>query len=302
MERRVLDIATGRRHLSKKRGLLSITCHSDGYECATQDVPFDEIESVIVHTPHATYSNGVIVELARRGIPLVCCDAYHTPAAWLLPVRSNYEQSRRTAAQANMPASRRADLWATLIRAKLEAQAAVLDNHGCDARPLHEFASNTLPDNCTALEAQGARFYWTSLFGDEFRRRRDGNPPNGLLNYGYAVVRATVARGVCASGLHPSLGLQHHNRFNAFCLADDLMEPFRPAIDEKVIALWHSGHRAVDADAKSELAAVLARSVQTAKGVAPLSRCIEWAAQSLTHAVLDSDSPLNLPAGHALVG
>ena len=302
MERRVLDIATGRRYLSKKRGCLSVTCGGGTTEASERLIPFDEIESVIVHTPQASYSNGAIVELARRGIPVVCCDAYHTPTAWLWPIQANYEQSRRMAAQANMPDSLRAELWAILVRAKLEAQASVLHNEGHDPEPLCEFASRVLPDNCTSLEAQGARLYWTRLFGDEFRRRRDGPSPNGLLNYGYAVLRATVARSVCASGLHPSLGLQHHNRFNAFCLADDLMEPFRPAVDSGVLALWHDEHRDVDAHAKSALAAVLARSVNTPRGVTHLSRCIEWAAQSLTKAVLEGPPLISLPAGQSIAG
>lgn len=301
MERRVLDIATGRRYLSKKRGSLSISCDSDESKVSEHLVPFDEIESIIIHTPQASYSNAAIVELARRGIPLVCCDAYHTPAAWVWPIQANYEQSRRMAAQAQMPDDLRGALWAALIRTKLEAQAAVLLNEGHDPEPLSDFVSRVTSDNCTALEAQGARLYWTRIFGDEFRRRRDGPAPNGLLNYGYAVLRATVARSVCASGLHPSLGLQHHNRFNAFCLADDLMEPFRPAVDKSVLTLWRERHCDVNSHTKVKLAAVLARSVNTSRGVTPLSRCIEWAAQSLTTAVLEGQTQLNLPTGQAIV-
>ncbi|MXV87173.1 MAG: type II CRISPR-associated endonuclease Cas1 [Acidimicrobiales bacterium] len=302
MERRVLDIATGRRYLSKKRGSLSVSCDTEGSGASEHLVPFDEIESIIVHTPQAAYSNGAIVELARRGIPLVCCDAYHTPAAWVWPIQANYEQSRRMAAQAKMPDELRAALWAVLIRAKLEAQAAVLHSEGHDAAPLEDFACRVTSDNCTSLEAHGARLYWTCLFGDDFRRRRDGLPPNGLLNYGYAVLRATVARNVCASGLHPSLGLQHHNRFNAFCLADDLMEPFRPAVDRSVLELQREGHQAVDVHTKSALAAVLARGVTTSRGVTPLSRCVEWAAQSLTKAVLEGEPRIHLPDSRSIAG
>ncbi len=302
MERRVLDIATGRCYLSKKRGSLSVASSADTAEASERLVPFDEIESIIVHTPQASYSNSVVVELARRGIPLVCCDAYHTPAAWLWPVQANYEQSRRMSAQANLPDDLRASLWAILIRTKLEAQATVLHNQNHDPSPLHELAHRVSADNCTLLEAQGARWYWTRLFGDEFRRRRDGPGPNGLLNYGYAVLRATVARCVCATGLHPSLGLQHHNRFNAFCLADDLMEPFRPAVDRTVLGLWSRECQNVDAEAKSDLVAVLARGVNTDRGIAPLSRCIEWAAQSLTKAVLERRPHISLPDGRSIVG
>ncbi|WP_419841660.1 type II CRISPR-associated endonuclease Cas1 [Candidatus Poriferisodalis sp.] len=302
MERRVLDIASGRRYLSKKRGSLVVVSRSDSDDDSEQLVPFDEIESIIVHTPQASYSNSLVVELARRGIPLVCCDTHHMPAAWLWPIQSNYEQSRRMTAQAAVPDNIRTAIWAELVQTKLEAQATVLKCEQRDPTALYDFAARVLPDNCTALEAHGARQYWTALFGESFRRRQDGSPPNGLLNYGYAVLRATAARSICASGLHPSLGLQHHNRFNAFCLADDLMEPFRPAVDRIVVTLWNEGHRSVDAETKPVLATALARSVDTKRGTAPLSRCVEWAAQSLTRAVLERVPHISLPSGEAIGG
>lgn len=302
MERRVLDVAEGRRYLYKKRGSLAVVCDQGTPEASETLVPFDEIESVIVHTPQASYSNGAMLELARRGIPLVCCDETHTPAAWLWPVQGNFEQGRRMMAQVALHDELRDDLWADIVRAKLEAQAAVVRGEGFSDDVLLEFARAVLPGDRGNVEAQAARLYWKLLFDERFRRRRFGDEPNGLLNYGYAILRATVARQLCAAGLHPSLGLHHHNRFNPFCLADDLMEPFRPVVDSAVITLWQSGCEGVTAKAKSVLVAVMSESVWTERGTAPLSRCIEWTAQSLAQSVVEGKNLLCLPKGTVLVG
>ena len=302
MERRVLDIAEGRRYLSKKRGALSVVRDPGEPEASETLVPFDEIESVIVHTPQASYSNAAIVELSRRGIPLVCCDETHSPVAWLWSAEANYEQTRRMAAQAAMPDELRDALWARIVRAKLDAQAAVLRGEGFDDASMIAFARSVRPGDRGNTEAQAARLYWKLLFDDFFRRRRHGEPPNGLLNYGYAILRATVARQICAAGLHPSLGLHHRNRFNAFCLADDLMEPFRPAVDRAVLALWREGLEEVTGETKSALASVMAQTVRTDRGAAPLSRCVEWAAQSLAQSAVDGEDRLRLPIGEAIAG
>ena len=302
MERRVLDIAEGRRYLSKKRGSLAVVRDPGTPEASETLVPFDEIESVIVHTPEASYSNGALLELARRGIPLVSCDETHTPVAWLWPAEANYEQARRMVAQAAMPGDLRDALWARIVRVKLEAQAAVVRAEGFADDGLREFAHSVRPGDSGNVEAQAARLYWKLLFDDLFRRRRHGDPPNGLLNYGYAVLRATVARQLCAAGLHPSLGLHHHNRFNPFCLADDLMEPFRPAVDRSVLTLWRSGCEEVTPETKSALVAVMAQSVSTERGAAPLSRCVERAAQSLARSVVEGQDLLRLPDGDAIAG
>ena len=295
MERRVVDISEGRLHLSKQRGsLLAVRDPGTPNETKTL-LPFDEIESIIVHTPRASYSNAALVELARRGVSLVCCDEYHSPVAWVWPANGNYEQTRRMAAQVTLPEELRGTLWQTIVQAKIRAQAALLREEGADHAYLLGIAERIEPDDPTNLEAQAARHYWKELFDDDFRRGVRGHPPNGLLNYGYAVLRATVARQLCATGLHPSIGLHHHNRFNAFCLADDLMEPFRPTVDRAVLALWRDGLTEVCAKTKPVLVAVLVEAQRTDRGVAPLSRCVEWAAQSLAQSILDKREGMRLP-------
>ena len=293
MERRVVDIAEARRRLSKRRGALVIG--SSDTRAAETLVPFDEIESVIVHAPSTTYSNAALVELARRVIPVVCCDETHMPIAWLWPAAANFEQTRRLAAHASVSDQLRGMLWQRVVRSKIEGQAAVLREAGRDTGPLAALAATVQPGDRRNAEAQAARHYWKQLFDGTFRRTYNGPAPNGLLNYAYAVVRASAARQLCAAGLHPSLGLHHHNRFNPFCLADDLMEPFRPSADRAVLRLWREGRPAVTADTKRAVVSVMTEALNTDRGIAPLSRCIEWAAQSLVQSLLDGRDRLRLP-------
>ena len=145
------------------------------------------------------------------------------------------------------------------------------------------------------MEAQAARQYWRRLFGPRFQRERFGEMPNPLLNYGYTVLRAATARAVAAAGLHPSLGIHHHNRYDAMCLVDDLMEPFRPAVDYAVVRLVESGCDEVTSEAKQALAGVLAADTRTERGNTPLETCLERAAQSLAQSFEDKRAVLTFP-------
>jgi len=295
MERQILDLSEGQRHLSKQRGLLVIQCDTGTEDQKTVKVSFDDIEAIIVHTPQASYSNGCIVELAVRNIPLVISDTNHMPVGWFSPAEGNYEQSRRIGAQVDMTKPLRGRLWTRVVRAKLEGQAAVLEEFGQRSGALMDLAKSVRPGDPNNTEATGARRYWRLLMGPEFQRNKNGAAPNGLFNYGYTVLRAAVARQICAAGLHPSIGLHHSNRFNAFCLVDDLMEPLRPLVDRCVVHLNQGGVWDVTPEAKSNLTSVLAEERETKRGAAPLSRCIEWAAQSLVQSMLNKRDELQLP-------
>ena len=181
MERRVIDISEGRLHLSKRRGSL-LAVRDSGTPNETQTLlPFDEIESIIVHTPRASYSNATLVELARRGVPLVCCDENHSPVAWVWPANGHYEQTRRMAAQVTLPEELRGTLWQTIVQAKIRAQAALLCEEGADYAHLLGIAERIEPDDPINLEAQAARHYWKELFDDDFRRGVRGCPPQRII-------------------------------------------------------------------------------------------------------------------------
>ena len=191
-------------------------------------------------------------------------------------------------------------LWARLVKAKIEGQAAVLERRGLRAGALAALARSVRPGDPENCEARAAARYWPLAFGPDFTRDRQAGGVNGLLNYGYIVVRSCCARNVMAAGLHPSIGLFHKNRFNAFCLADDLMEPFRPLVDRTVLELVDRGIDEVGPEAKETLVAVLAREVEGEQGFQPLSRAIETAARSLAKSFVEDKAALALPKADGL--
>ena len=201
-----------------------------------------DLAVVIVAHPQVTFTQAVLSGLAAVGGVFVTCDERRLPVGMLLPLAAHHAQAERFAAQARAPLPVRKRLWRQIVCAKIKAQAALLmelqgDDHGIGVLALHVRSGD--PSN---LEARAARRYWPRLFADlDFRRHRENEDQNILLNYGYAVLRAIIARAVCAAGLHPSLGIHHHNRYDAFCLADDLMEPYRPTVD-RAVAEYMSTH------------------------------------------------------------
>lgn len=213
---------------------------------AEMTVPLAELAVVVVAHPQVTYTQAVLSGLAEAGGTFVACNRQHLPVGMFLPLVGHHGQTRRFAAQAQVSLPTRKRLWRQIVRAKICAQAAMLDGlHGTD-HGLRALVGRVQCGDPKNVEAQAARRYWPLVFADAtFRRHPENEDQNLLLNYGYAVLRAIVARAVCAAGLHPSLGLHHHNRYDTYCLADDLMEPFRPTVDQAV-AEYVSTHDAFD--------------------------------------------------------
>jgi CRISPR-associated protein Cas1 len=285
---RVVEIAEDGRHLSAERGFLVVS--AGGAEIGR--VPLDDILAVVASAHGLTYTNGLVVRLAERGAALVACGANHMPVAWLWPADGHHLQAGRMRAQLAAALPLRKRLWRDIVRAKILAQGAALGPAGGGFLLLARAVRPGDPDN---VEAQAARRYWPALLGAEFRRDPVGAPPNGLLNYGYAILRAATARAVAGAGLHPSLGLHHANAADAFCLVDDLMEPFRPVVDATVAAMLREGTRDVDPPAKRRLAALAATDLRTRRGVTPLATCLERLAHSLAAALAGEADALELP-------
>ncbi len=208
--------------------------------------PVNEITALLLAHPQVILTQAVFSRLAAAGALVVTIDGHHRPAAMSLPLQANTLQSERIAAQASLSPVRRKQLWMQIVQAKIRAQANLLQElYGSDSglALISRRVRSGDPDN---LEAQAARRYWGLLFNDRIFRRNaeqtvDSQDQNRHLDYGYMVLRATVARAVCATGLHPSMGLRHHNRYDPFCLVADCMEPFRPLIDRRVV-LWVREH------------------------------------------------------------
>ena len=291
---RIVEIADDKRHLFLHRGFMVVQA-SDGERKELGQIPIDDIAAVIANAHGISYTNNLLVALAERGTPFVLCGANHNAAGMLLTVDGNYNQAKRFDAQiaASKPTHKR--LWAELVKSKLQQQAAVLEAIGQNPIPLNALAQKVKSGDPDNLEAQGARKYWTMLFGDDFRRDQSASGLNALLNYGYTVLRACTARAVIAAGLHPTLSLFHSNAGNAMRLVDDLMEPFRPMIDLKVWQLAQHCETELNPNSKRALVHVMYDDMQSTVGATPVMVCIQKLATSLAQVYLGERDKLDLP-------
>jgi CRISPR-associated protein Cas1 len=204
----------------------------------TATVPIEDLAVLVVANMQVSYTHPVLAGIAEAGAVMVVCGENHLPVGMLAPLAGHTTQTERIAAQIGIGEPKRKRLWQAIVRRKIEMQGSVARELRGNDGGLRAMAARVRSGDPSNVEAQAARRYWPLLIADpEFRRRPEGPPPNDLLNYGYAVLRAAVARAVCAAGLHPSIGLHHKNRYDAFCLADDLMEPFRPLVDRAVAGI-----------------------------------------------------------------
>ena len=200
--------------------------------------PIEDIGVVIVDNKQITLTSSLIEALLGNNCALITCDSSHLPVGLMLPLCGNTTQTERFRHQLSASLPLKKQLWQQTISQKIANQAQVLKEcFGVEVGNMLSWSKNVKSGDSDNLEARAAAYYWRNMFDDEdvFIRDREGEPPNNLLNYGYAILRAIVARGLVGSGLLPTLGIHHHNRYNAYCLADDIMEPYRPYVDELVV-------------------------------------------------------------------
>lgn len=233
-------------------------------------VPIEDLGVVIVEHGQTTVTAAAMRELARHGVVVMFCDETHHPISLQLPIVGHSEFTQRARQQLESSVPLKKQLWKQVVVAKLGNQAQLLQSRGhVDAsRKLMRWAREVKSGDAENREAIAAQHYWRHLFSSDYRRQREGGAPNPQLNYGYAVLRAAVARAVVASGLLGVVGLHHRNKYNPFCLADDLMEPFRPFVDHAVLELIERGGGASGELTKEEKAALL--EVLAADSVHPL--------------------------------
>lgn len=202
-------------------------------------VPIEDIGVLILDHERVVVTQMLLAALLANNVAVITCNEQHMPTGLLLNLDGHTTQTEIFRAQIEASEPLRKNLWMQCVQAKLRNQAAVLDRIGVGGNALREFARNVRSGDPDNLEARGAAVYWRSVFPAElkFIRHRNGDPPNNLLNYGYAILRAVVARSLVGSGLLPTYGIHHRNKYNAYCLADDIMEPYRPWVDELVLEL-----------------------------------------------------------------
>lgn len=289
---RVVDISSDGLHVAVHRGFLTVS--KDREEMGR--VALDDIGGVIAHAHGLTWSNTVFIRLSERAVPVVLCAANHAPVACVWPLQGNHLQGRRLNAQvdASRPLAKR--IWRDIVVAKIRMQGAVLASVGVETGAFEMLARKVRSGDPDNVEAQAARRYWQAFMGSDFRRDQEGEGVNALLNYGYTVLRAIVSRAICAAGLHPSIGLHHSNRANAFALADDLMEPYRPIIDRAVYNLVQDGVQEVSPKAKTALVTLTALDLPASHGMSPLHVHATRLAQQLAALFDKEDEGLELPS------
>jgi CRISPR-associated protein Cas1 len=203
---------------------------------STASIPIEDIGVIFLDNQQITITQALMARLLENNVAVITCDATHHPAGILFNLEGNTLQSQKHQAQLEASVPLKKQLWQQTVTAKIQNQAALLKEERVDAKYLLRLSESVKSGDTDNTEAKAASFYWKHIFPDflEFRRERYGPPPNNLLNYGYSLLRALVARALVGSGLLPTLGIHHKNQYNAFCLADDIMEPYRPFIDRAV--------------------------------------------------------------------
>jgi len=203
---------------------------------ADKTVPIEDIGMLVLEHQQITLSHYLLDKLVTNNVAVITCNETHHPTGMLLSLEGNTLQSERFRAQIEATEPLKKQLWQQTVKAKISNQASVLKKWNINNKLLINLASDVKSGDPTNSEAVAAAYYWQNLLPAtwQFFRKREGPPPNNLLNYGYAIIRASMARAIVGSGLLPTLGIFHRNRYNAYCLADDIMEPYRPFVDEIV--------------------------------------------------------------------
>jgi CRISP-associated protein Cas1 len=301
---RVRDFSYSPAYLSVKNEQLVI----DAKEFPAVSVPLNEIAVVLLNGPALTLTQTVLAKLLAVNATVVIGGENHLPAGMLLPISSNTLSTQRLFQQIQMTEPRKKRLWQSVVVAKILSQAVCLHDHGIDPQPIRLLADQVRSGDPDNLEATAAQRYWPLLFGPDFRRRFDAGDCNGLLNYGYAVLRAFVARSVCAAGLHPALGIFHRSRGNPFCLVDDLMEPYRPLVDSTVKSITQDWgiDVALSPKIKKQLVECVQQRVRHEKESRVLAEWIDKTAQSVLRSPdapeASVEAPVFYPSGMLKAG
>lgn len=224
---------------------------------AERTIPVEDIGVVVLDHSQITITQGLLEALLENNCAVITCDRNRLPVGLMLPLCGNTTQNERFRHQLTASQPLKKQLWQQTIQQKIANQAAVLESRGIVARNMRAWVADVRSGDADNMEARAAAYYWSALFPElvGFCRDREGEPPNNLLNYGYAIVRAVVARSLVISGLLPTWGIHHHNRYNAYCLADDVMEPYRPYVDRLVCDIMASGidYTTLTTDLKAKL-------------------------------------------------
>ena len=258
--------------------------------------PIEDIGFVVIENPQVSISVPLLNELADNNVSVVFCDKKQMPKTMLMTLDGNTTQQESYKYQIDASAPMKKNIWKQLVECKIKNQALLLNKVGKNGDVLKQYYMNVKSGDTDNREGAAAREYWGRIFDDGFKRDREGQSPNNLLNYGYTILRAAVARALIGSGLYPAFGVFHRNRYNAFPLADDVMEPYRPFVDELVYHLYYdSAVSELDNQAKGVLLRVLFSDVKMGKVTRPLENALSLTTASLLRMYKGETDKLSLP-------
>ncbi len=258
-------------------------------------IPIEDLAHVIIDNQRISITVPAMNELVRQNVGVIICDDKSMPHIMMNPLDCNTLQGQRfrTQLEATLPAKK--SIWQQLVTAKIKNQSELLNMLNKDGDILKPYYRNVKSDDSDNREGVAARIYWSKLFGADFSRSRDGFPPNNLLNYGYTILRAATARAIVGAGLLPALGVHHRNRSNAFPLADDFMEPFRPFVDSIVYELFRNGKYKLEKETKGALINSLYLDTKINGKVHPLSIALGMLCTSAIKILAGESKTLNVP-------
>ena len=235
-----------------------------------RSIPIEDIGFVVLEHQQTNITLPLLNALSDNNVAVIFCGNDYMPNAMLMNLDSNTTQAEVYRNQIDASEPLKKNLWKQIIEYKIRNQANLLNKLGKDGDALKPLYSNVKSGDIDNREGVAAKLYWTELFGNEFVRSREGEPPNNMLNYGYTLLRAATARSLMGSGLYPAFGIFHRNRYNAFPLADDIMEPYRPYVDEAVFVLYANGERELTKGVKADLLRLLFADTKFEKVTRPL--------------------------------
>lgn len=279
MIERIIEIAEQSAFLSLNNHLLTIRLPNK----QTVTVPVSEVQCLILANPAVTVTGALLSALAESGAVVVVSGKERLPASIQLPIQGNWIQNERFRSQIEARLPLRKRLWQTVIQEKIRRQGKLLQELHDSDFGLFKLAGKVHSGDPENIEGRAAVIYWKNLWDSAFQRNREAKDSNLLLNYGYAILRAITARACCGAGLHPTIGINHHNRYDAYCLADDLMEPFRTIVDHAVYRL-NPSNQIVDVltqDMRRSLIASLQAKTETPDGMWKISDLIQRSANQL---------------------
>ncbi len=259
--------------------------------------PVEDLGILILQDPAIVISQALVVACQENNVALVFCDAKHLPYSVVLPVSDAHSLHNKVLRQqVEIKPTTKKRLWKEIVQYKIRHQAQTLDTLDKNSKPLERMINKVKSGDAENHEAQAARQYWRILMGPDFRRDVEEEGVNALLNYGYSIVRAMVARAIVASGLHPALGIHHRNQYNGLCLADDLMEPLRPWVDRVVFRITETqSDVSIDQENKKQLLGLLSTQVRWEGNSLPLMVAFHQFMANLKRAYVDNTVRLKYP-------